>query len=467
MEYQPQSEDQLYGSGFGDVTHAQKQYNEVGFHEPHGRPMKVVYEGDQFGSMHEGSNLNDCDDDSADPLDFQKCKRVSYGSAMDDDSLHPFESNSNNMIDDLQTKVKGLEALIQQLIQHGPQAQDVHELGQRRLKVELPVNKLRKQILPLKTSHEEISKDVGLLMEFIRDFIGHERSGLTSLKNTMDMIRQVDVRLRKIDQHVAQVQDNATQITRVATVVDEIVQGIRYDGSVVEPNASVFDLFQGLVSKGEFQLFRNKVSELEEFNTQQSEVLYDSYMQDVHPRLRTIENDFIGRGEYLQTLRFVKEEPDRLQLEINHYDVVNDHNQGILAKSLEELRGNLQQVTRVHHSDVSTFRVELEQRQHAIGELHRASASYVSHPSFRQLGNKVETIEHQLREPFVTVKAFQKFTTDFVSMQGKFRVFEESMKQIQMNANGNPPPNPSLVAFEGNISELSLRLDGLASEISS
>ena len=52
-------------------------------------------------------------------------------------------------------------------------------------------------------------------------------------------------------------------------------------------------------------------------------------------------------------------------------------------------------------------------------------------------------------------------------MQGKFRVFEESMKQIQMTANGNPPPNPSSVAFEGNISELSLRLSGLASEISS
>ena len=201
MEYQRQSEDQLYGSGFGDMIHAQKEYNEVGFHEPHGRPMKVVYEGDQFESMHEGSNLDDWDDDSADPLDFQKCKRISYGSAMEDDSLHPFESNSNNMIDDLQTKVKGLEALIQQLIQHGPQAQDVHELGQRRLKVELRVNKLRNQILLLKTSHEEISKDVGLLMEFIRDFIGHERSGLTSLKDTMDMIRQVDVRLLEIDQH--------------------------------------------------------------------------------------------------------------------------------------------------------------------------------------------------------------------------------------------------------------------------
>ena len=107
---------------------------------------------------------------------------------MEDDSLHPFESTSNNMIDDLQTKVKGLGALIQQLIQYGPQAQHVHELGQRRLKVELRVNKLRKQILLLKTSHEGISKDVGLLMEFIRDLIGHERSGLTSLKETMDMI---------------------------------------------------------------------------------------------------------------------------------------------------------------------------------------------------------------------------------------------------------------------------------------
>ena len=106
------------------------------------------------------------------------------------------------------------------------QAQDVHELGQRRLKVELPVNKLRKHILLPKTSHEEISKDVGLLMEFIRDFMGHERSGLTSLKDTMDMIRQVEVRLREIDQHVAQVQDNATQIRRVATVVDAMVQGI-------------------------------------------------------------------------------------------------------------------------------------------------------------------------------------------------------------------------------------------------
>ena len=188
MEYQRQSEDQLYGSGFGDMIHAQKEYNEVGFHEPHGRPMKVVYESDQFESMHEGSSLDDWDDDSADPLDFQKYKRISYGSAMEDDSLHPFESNSNNMIDDLQIMVKGLEALIQQLIQHGPQAQDVHQLGQRRLKVELRVNKLRKQILLLKMSHEEISKDVGLLMEFIRDFIGHERSGLTSLKDTMDMI---------------------------------------------------------------------------------------------------------------------------------------------------------------------------------------------------------------------------------------------------------------------------------------
>ena len=148
---------------------------------------------------------------------------------------------------------------------------------------------------------------MGLLMEFIRDFIGHERFGLTSLKDTMDMFRQVDVRLREIDQHVAQVQDNATQITRVATVVDEMVQGIRYGGSVVEPNASAFDLFQGLVSKGGIQFFRNKVGELEQFNTQQSKVLYDSYMQDVHPRLQTIENDFIGGGEYLQALRFVKE----------------------------------------------------------------------------------------------------------------------------------------------------------------
>ena len=94
----------------------------------------------------------------------------------------------------------------------------------------------------------------------------------------------------------------------------------------------------------------------------------------------------------------------------------------------------------------------------------RAIASNVSDVSFRQLGNKVDTIEHQLHEPFVTVKAFQKFTTDFVSMQGKF---EESMKQIQMTANGNRPPNPSLVAVEGNISQLSLRLDGLASDISS
>ena len=99
--------------------------------------------------------------------------------------------------------------------------------------------------------------------------------------------------------------------------------------------------------------------------------------------------------------------------------------------------------------------------------MHRATASYVSHVSFRQLGNKVDTIEHQLREPVVTVTTFQKFMTYFVSMQGKFRVIEESMKQIQMTANGHPPPNPSLVAFEGNISDLSLRLDGLASEISS
>ena len=167
--------------------------------------MKVEYEGDQLESMHEGSNLDDGDDDSADPFDFQKCKRISYGSALEDDTLHPFENNRNNMIDDLQNKVKGLEALIQQLIQHGPQAKDVNKLGQRRLKVELRVNKLRKQILLLKTSPEKISKDVGLLMELITDFIGHERSGLSSL---MDMIRQVEVRLREIDQHVAQVQDN-------------------------------------------------------------------------------------------------------------------------------------------------------------------------------------------------------------------------------------------------------------------
>ena len=268
--------------------------------------MKLEYEGDQFESMHEGSNLDDWDDDSAHRLDFQKCKRISYGSAMEDDSLHPFESNTNNMTDDLQTKVKESEALIQQLIQQGPQAQDVHELGQRRSKVELPMNELRKQILLLKTSHEKISEDVGLLMEFIRDFIGHERSGLTSLKDTMDMIRRVDVRLREIDQHVAEVQDNSRQIMRVATVVDEMVQGIRYGGSVVEPNASVFDLFPGLVSNGEFPFFRTKMSELEQFNTQQTKVLYDSYMQDVHPRLQTIENDFIGRGEYLQALRFVR-----------------------------------------------------------------------------------------------------------------------------------------------------------------
>ena len=357
MEYQRQSEDKLYGSGFGDMIHAQKEYDEVGFHEPHGRPMKVVYEREQFESMHEGSNLDDWDDDPADPLDLQKYKRISYGSAIEDDSLHPFESNSDNMIDDLKTKVKELEALIRQLIQHGPQAQDVHQLGQRRLKVELRVNKLRKQILLLETSHEEIPKDVGLLMEFIRDFIGHERSGPESLKDIMDMIRQVDVRLREIDQHVAQVQDNATQITRVATVVDEMVQEIRFGGSFVEPNASVFDLFQGSVSKGEFQLFCNKMSELEQFNTQQSKMLYDSYMQDVHPLLQTIEKDFIGRGEYLQALRFVKEEIDRLQLEINHNDVVNDHNQGISAEGLEKLRGNLREVTRVHHSDVSPFRV--------------------------------------------------------------------------------------------------------------
>ena len=59
------------------MIHAQKEYNEVGFHESLGRPMKVVYEGDQFESMHEGSNLDDWDDDSADPLDFQKWKRIS------------------------------------------------------------------------------------------------------------------------------------------------------------------------------------------------------------------------------------------------------------------------------------------------------------------------------------------------------------------------------------------------------
>ena len=51
-------------------------------------------------------------------------------------------------------------------------------------------------------------------------------------------------------------------------------------------------------------------------------------------------------------------------------------------------------------------------------------------------------------------------------MQGKFRVFEESMKQVEMTANGNPPPNPSLVPFEGTIAEFSLRLDDIASEIS-
>ena len=171
-------------------------------------------------------------------------------------------------------------------------------------------------------------------------------------------------------------------------------------------------------------------------------------MQDVHPRLQSNDNDFIYRGEYLQALRFVKEEIDRLQLKINHYDVVNNHNQGILAKSVDELRGNLQEVTQVHHSDVSTFRVELEQCQHAFGEMHRASASYVSHVLFRQLAKKVDTIEHRLREPFVTGKAFQMFTTNFVSMGGNFRFFEESMKQIQMTANGNPPPNSSLVALK-------------------
>ena len=110
MEYQRQSEDQLYGSGFGDMIHAQKEYNEVGFHETHRRAMKVVYESDQFESMHEGSYLDDWDDDSADPLDFQNCKRISHGSAVEDDSLHPFESTSKNMIDDLQTKGKGFPA---------------------------------------------------------------------------------------------------------------------------------------------------------------------------------------------------------------------------------------------------------------------------------------------------------------------------------------------------------------------
>ena len=137
--------------------------------------------------------------------------------------------------------------------------------------------------------------------------------------------------------------------------------------------------------------------------------------------LQSIEKDFIRRGEYLQALRFVMEESDQVQLEINHYDVVNDHNQGISAKGLEELQRNLQDVTRVHHSDVSTFRVELEQCQHAIGEMHRASASYVSHVSFPQLGKEVDTIEHQPCEPFGTVKAFPKFTTEFLSMQGKSR----------------------------------------------
>ena len=146
----------------------------------------------------------------------------------------------------------------------------------------------------------------------------------------------------------------------------------------------------------------------------------------------------------MQALRFVKEENDRLQLEINHYDDVNDYDQGTLAKSLEELRGNLQEVTRVQQSDVSTFRVELEQCQHAIGEMHRASASYTSDVSFRQLGNIVDTIEHQPREPLVTVKAIQTFTADYVSMQGKFRLFEESMKQIQITANGTPLPKPFL-----------------------
>ena len=67
----------------------------------------------------------------------------------------------------------------------------------------------------------------------------------------------------------------------------------------------------------------------------------------------------------------------------------------------------------------------------------------MSQVSFGQLGNKPDTIEHQFREPFLTDKAFQKFTTRFVSMQGKIGVFEESMKQIQMTVNGNPPPKPS------------------------
>ena len=91
---------------------------------------------------------------------------------------------------------------------------------------------------------------------------------------------------------------------------------------------------------------------------------------------------FIGKGEYFQPFRLVRAETDRLQLEIHHYNVVNNHNQGILAEGLEELRGNLQEVTRVHHSNVSTFRVQLARCQHAIGEIHHASAAYVSHVSF-------------------------------------------------------------------------------------
>ena len=115
--------------------------------------------------------------------------------------------------------------------------------------------------------------------------------------------------------------------------------------------------FKDWFQRGNFNFFCNKVCQLEEFNTPQSNVLYDSYMQDVHPPLQAIENDFISRGEYLKPFTFVKQETDRLQLEINHYDGVNDHNQGILATSLDELRGNLQEITRVHHSNVSTFRV--------------------------------------------------------------------------------------------------------------
>ena len=158
----------------------------------------------------------------------------------------------------------------------------------------------------------------------------------------------------------------------------------------------------------------------------------------------TIENHYAPKMQE-EAVSYVNESTGAIQAKLNHYD-----------------------------ADVARFGSGLDDCGDTVGQVLHMSSTLVHLEQFEKVVGQINSVESRLREPFVTVKAFQQWcertALDFGGMQLRLSELQQEVCTLIASPQfgGHPPHDePRVAHYESQVSIFLQRLDAMSHELHS